>query len=30
MKIVANPGWWRRLVARVRLAVIGRLAALAS
>jgi len=30
MKIVANPGWWRRLVARVRLAVIGRLAAFAA
>jgi indolepyruvate ferredoxin oxidoreductase alpha subunit len=30
MTIVANPGWWRRLVARVRQAVIGRLAALAT
>jgi len=30
MKIVANPGWWRRLLARVRRAVIGRLAALAQ
>src|SRR5919106_5750515 len=30
MKIVANPGWWRRFVARVRLAVIDRLVALAS
>jgi len=30
MRVVANPGWWRRLVARIRLAVIGRLAALAS
>jgi indolepyruvate ferredoxin oxidoreductase alpha subunit len=27
MTIVANPGRWRRLVARLRLAVIGRLAA---
>ena len=30
MRVVANPGWWRRLVARIRLAVIGRLSALAS
>jgi indolepyruvate ferredoxin oxidoreductase alpha subunit len=30
MRIVANPGWWHRLMARIRLAVIGRLAALAS
>jgi indolepyruvate ferredoxin oxidoreductase, alpha subunit len=29
MKIVTNPSWWARLVARVRMAVIGRLAALA-
>jgi indolepyruvate ferredoxin oxidoreductase alpha subunit len=30
MRVIANPGWWRRLIARIRLAVIGRLAALAS
>jgi indolepyruvate ferredoxin oxidoreductase alpha subunit len=30
VRVVANPGWWRRVVARVRLAVIGRLAALAA
>jgi indolepyruvate ferredoxin oxidoreductase alpha subunit len=30
MRIVSNPGWWPRLLARIRLAVIGRLAALAS
>jgi indolepyruvate ferredoxin oxidoreductase alpha subunit len=30
MKVVANPGWWRRAIAAVRLAVIGRLAALTS
>lgn len=30
MNVVANPGWWRRVLARVRFAVIGRLAALAS
>jgi indolepyruvate ferredoxin oxidoreductase alpha subunit len=30
MRVVANPGWWRRRVAQVRLAVIGRLAALGS
>ena len=26
MRVVQNPAWWRRLLARVRLAVIGRLA----
>jgi indolepyruvate ferredoxin oxidoreductase alpha subunit len=30
MRVIGNPGWWRRLVARIRLAVIGRLAAFAS
>jgi hypothetical protein len=27
MRVVANPGWGRRFLARVRLAIIGRLAA---
>lgn len=30
VKIITNPGWWRRLLDRVRRVVIGRLAAAAS
>jgi hypothetical protein len=30
MRVVANPGRWRRLLTQIRLAIIGRLAALAS